>query len=239
MTLSDGPDQPPHDQLRIKLTHILRDVWENNDWEDDVELIMRELQLDALRASMLRVTENLENFVAHHPDPGAEALGAIWEARQLARTGPTATQVASTAGFPKLVAAANAWRAAKTTHELDCATDDLLDGVAQLCDDIAKGVGLTTEISTLTAQEFRDIGYLQEVNRLLLHSAGLALEIVPHDGDLIIGRVWDYRLDDEGIVFAPGVIDSEKAERVGAERQRHADVRRELFGSINEPFEPS
>jgi hypothetical protein len=48
--------------------------------------------------------------------------------------------------------------------------------------------------------EFRDQGYLQEVNRLVLHPAGLALEVVVNeDGTEQLGGVLDCREDPEGI----------------------------------------
>lgn len=38
--------------------------------------------IDRLAKELNRVTSNLENFAAHHPDPGSEAMGAIYCARQ-------------------------------------------------------------------------------------------------------------------------------------------------------------
>ena len=53
----------------------------------------------------------------------------------------------------------------------------------------------------ITMREFRDDGYLQEVNRQFLHPLGLALEVDP-DTDIITG-VWDYRDHPEGVVYLP------------------------------------
>ena len=82
----------------------------------------------------------------------------------------------------------------------------------------------------LSVKEFVDLGFLQEVNRLVLHPAGLALEVEPSDGDATTMRVWDYRDDPEGIAFGPGVIDRLKILSVVTEQQRHNDARAALFG---------
>lgn len=55
-------------------------------------------------------------------------------------------------------------------------------------------------IKKMSAKEFRELGLLQEVNRLYLHPMGLALEIVVEDdGTEHFGEVWDYRADPEGM----------------------------------------
>jgi len=57
-------------------------------------------------------------------------------------------------------------------------------------------------VKRMDIKEFREVGYLQEANRLFFHPLGLALEvIVEDDGTEKIGGVWDYRDDPEGIVF--------------------------------------
>ena len=51
-------------------------------------------------------------------------------------------------------------------------------------------------------KEFREKGYLQELNRRFLHPLGLALEVViDDDGTEKLGGVWDYREDEEGIYY--------------------------------------
>jgi hypothetical protein len=81
----------------------------------------------------------------------------------------------------------------------------------------------------ISIREFVDLGFLQEVNRLVLHPAGLALEVTVAD-DATSMRVWDYRDDPEGVVFGPGVIDRLKILGVVTEQQRHNDARAALFG---------
>lgn len=69
----------------------------------------------------------------------------------------------------------------------------------------------TEPINYISAQEFRDGGYLQEANRLFFHPLGLALEMHWKDGDdkAMIRGIWDYRDDPEGINF---VFESEEQE---------------------------
>ena len=62
---------------------------------------------------------------------------------------------------------------------------------------------MVDEIKRMNIKEFREEGYLQEVNRRLLHPLGLALEVIlEEDGSERLGGVWDYRDDHEGIIFA-------------------------------------
>jgi hypothetical protein len=55
----------------------------------------------------------------------------------------------------------------------------------------------------MSIKEFREEGYLQEVNRLFLHPLGLALQVdVGKNGkDDTISGIWDCRDDSEGIIF--------------------------------------
>lgn len=58
------------------------------------------------------------------------------------------------------------------------------------------------EIKYMDIKEFREGGYLQEVNRRFLHPLGLALEIKIHDDDSVsLGGIWDYRDDPEGMRY--------------------------------------
>lgn len=91
------------------------------------------------------------------------------------------------------------------------------------------------EIRRMDIREFRELGFLQEANRLFFHPRGLALEIVgEEDGTERLGGIWDYRDDPEGIVFTESP-DAEKAERVAEEYRRHAAARTELFGLNSGP----
>lgn len=86
-------------------------------------------------------------------------------------------------------------------------------------------------IRNMNIEEFRDFGFLQELNRQFLHPLGLALEaVVDENGNWTLGRVWDYRDDPEGIVFADEMIDPEKRERVEQLRKEKAESRKAALG---------
>jgi len=92
----------------------------------------------------------------------------------------------------------------------------------------------------MSIAEFRRLGYVQEINRLLLHPCGLALEVsVAEDGTETLGGIWDYREDPEGIYYSGNLTDdlSAKALRVAAERARRADARIEMLGYIVQPVD--
>ena len=57
-------------------------------------------------------------------------------------------------------------------------------------------------IKRIDIKEFREFGYLQEVNRQFFHPRGLALEVnVDNDGNESLGGIWDYRDDPQGIIY--------------------------------------
>jgi len=55
----------------------------------------------------------------------------------------------------------------------------------------------------MTVAEFRELGYLQEVNRRFLHPLGLALSVAvdSETGEESFGGIWDCRDDPEGLIF--------------------------------------
>lgn len=70
------------------------------------------------------------------------------------------------------------------------------------------------DIKKITIKEFREKGYLQEVNRKFLHPLGLALEvIVDENGDEFLGGIWDYRDSDVGIYYDIQNSDDERKNR--------------------------
>lgn len=93
------------------------------------------------------------------------------------------------------------------------------------------------EPKRMTVKEFREQGYLQEVNRLFLHPLGLALEVVKEDdGSERFGEVWDERDDDEGIIYGElNHIEREKALRIHEERITKSTLRRAKFGWAIQP----
>ena len=58
------------------------------------------------------------------------------------------------------------------------------------------------KVKRISIKEFRESGYLQELNRTFLHPLGLALEVVIDNDEEVLGGVWDYRKDKEGIYYA-------------------------------------
>lgn len=94
------------------------------------------------------------------------------------------------------------------------------------------------EPKKMSVKEFRELGYLQELNRLFLHPLGLALEVNTNfDGSESFGEVWDYRDDPEGMIFGPGMIDADKAKRIVKEYMAKRDVRRDRLGADIQPVE--
>lgn len=97
----------------------------------------------------------------------------------------------------------------------------------------------TKQIKRMDPKEFKDFGYLQEVNRQFLHPLGLALEVIIEEGatgKVTLGGIWDFRSEPEGIVFVAGQLDPLKAERVEAARQEKSQARQKLQGSVVQPI---
>lgn len=92
-------------------------------------------------------------------------------------------------------------------------------------------------IKTMGIKEFREQGYLQEVNRLFFHPLGLAISVdIDAVGNETLGVIWDYRDDPEGIIYHPSVVDTEKfrgnMERVAGFKHEMAKSRIEQLGYI-------
>lgn len=93
----------------------------------------------------------------------------------------------------------------------------------------------------MSAKEFREQGYLQELNRRFLHPLGLALEVVVEDGEITgFGEVWDSREDPEGYIYGrPADIDAAKANRIQIEELHKMAERFARFGwAIQPPIRP-
>lgn len=73
---------------------------------------------------------------------------------------------------------------------------------------------MTKKINYMDIKEFREKGYLQEVNRKFLHPLGLALEIIQNeDGTESLGGIWDYRDNQSGIRYDLENSDQERIDR--------------------------
>jgi hypothetical protein len=94
-------------------------------------------------------------------------------------------------------------------------------------------------VKRIDIEEFRQVGYLQEVNRCFLHPLGLALEVITDDQGraVSLGGVWDYRDDPEGMNFGPGMIDEAKVDRIANEWDDKAAARQERLGYVVQPVE--
>ncbi|WP_063562908.1 hypothetical protein [Paenibacillus sp. O199] len=84
-------------------------------------------------------------------------------------------------------------------------------------------------------KDFREKGYLFEANRQFFHPLGLALEIrIDDEGNEVLGGVWDYRSDPEGILYDEKTVTSkksfDKALRVNVERAEKEMVRKKKYG---------
>lgn len=90
----------------------------------------------------------------------------------------------------------------------------------------------------MSPKEFRELGFLQEVNRCFLHPLGLALEIVrdTDTGEESFGAVWDYRDDPEGMIFGDE-LDAEKAASIHKLQVEKAIARHKKFGWTLQPLE--
>lgn len=95
---------------------------------------------------------------------------------------------------------------------------------------------IVPEQQKLSVKEFREQGYLQELNRNFLHPLGLALEVeISEDGEERFGEVWDCRDDHEGVIYGPGMIDARKARNILNQTIRKAQNRAEMLGYIIQP----
>lgn len=103
---------------------------------------------------------------------------------------------------------------------------------------------MENEIKRIDIKEFREKGYLQEINRRFLHPLGLALEVVAeHDGTERLGGIWDYREDPEGVVYEIEGSDQERKDRfkrnekfVDSEFEKRFETRKENLGFDIEPI---
>jgi hypothetical protein len=75
---------------------------------------------------------------------------------------------------------------------------------------------MTNDIKRMDIKEFREKGFLHEVNRQVLHPVGLAMEIIidGETGEECLGGVWDYREDPEGIFYGNATINESKMDYV-------------------------
>jgi hypothetical protein len=87
---------------------------------------------------------------------------------------------------------------------------------------------MAEEIKRIDIKEFRQLGFLQEVNRRFLHPLGLALEVIIDEKteEEKLGGVWDYRDDPEGMFFAEDMIKIDRAKAIEELRQSKIEARK-------------
>lgn len=88
-------------------------------------------------------------------------------------------------------------------------------------------------VKYIDLKEFREQGYLQEVNRQFLHPLGLALEIrVDDEGNETLGGIWDYRDDADGMAFVDLTSEDHKSRYQNVQNQLadKALARKEKYG---------
>lgn len=101
---------------------------------------------------------------------------------------------------------------------------------------------MNDEPKSISIREFRELGFLQELNRGFLHPHGLALSVIVHDGGREeFGPIWDYRDDPDGMRFSISEQEEpefrEKAERIARLREERRAAREETCGYWIQPIE--
>lgn len=93
----------------------------------------------------------------------------------------------------------------------------------------------------MSVSEFRELGYLQELNRQFLHPLGLALSVrIEDDGTETLDGIWDSRHDPEGIRYAEfDAGDVKKAQYVMQEQKERAKIRQKILGYVIQLCETS
>lgn len=92
-------------------------------------------------------------------------------------------------------------------------------------------------VKRMSIKEFREIGYLQELNRQFLHPLGLALDVIINsDGTEQLNSIWDYRDDPEGIIFSDGELEVAKFENIKAAWMEKQANRRATLGWMTQPI---
>jgi len=93
-------------------------------------------------------------------------------------------------------------------------------------------------IKKIDIKEFREKGYLQEVNRMFLHPLGLALSVsVDDNANEKLDGIWDYRDDEEGIIYDIANSDTDRQNRfkknisfISDELEGRKERRKEILG---------
>lgn len=96
------------------------------------------------------------------------------------------------------------------------------------------------EIKYIDVKEFREQGYLSELNRRFLHPLGLALATrVNVDGTESLDGIWDDRDDPEGIIYGGDYAEvvAKNAAAIEKISEERAIARIEKLGYMVQPAE--
>lgn len=88
--------------------------------------------------------------------------------------------------------------------------------------------------------EFQKLGFIQEINRLILHPAGLAISLEVDDNGKIneFGPILDYQDDPEGMIFndLQNEIAITKEKNVKNLQEQHREAREKKLGFFIQPI---
>lgn len=78
--------------------------------------------------------------------------------------------------------------------------------------DLSKENNPEKDVKWMNIKEFREKGYLQEVNRIFFHPLGMALSVeIKEDGTESLKGIWDYRDDPEGIIYTDEALNTQES----------------------------
>lgn len=88
----------------------------------------------------------------------------------------------------------------------------------------------------MSPEDFRRLGYLQELNRQFLHPLGLALSVtVDEETGEWLGPILDMRDDPEGIIFGEDIQLGVKAGMIQRETKKRWEARQKALGYVIQP----
>ncbi len=98
---------------------------------------------------------------------------------------------------------------------------------------------MSEEQKKMSIKKFRELGFIQELNRNFLHPVGLALdvEINEETGEEVIKEIVDNRDEDGGMIFKDEEIDMGKFRSVRDLFSAKVNKRQALLGFIVQPVE--
>ena len=94
-------------------------------------------------------------------------------------------------------------------------------------------------IKHISIKEFREKGFLQEVNRQFFHPIGMALEVIIDEAENeTLGGIWDYRDDSEGMLYGNDCLPEKyKALETLRLQEEKAHIRVKRFGWVQQPLQ--